>query len=290
VGRGGLPRTAGRTPPSTGFTLIELLVVIAIIAILASILMPALGRARETARTSVCVTNLKQFGIAYHLYIDDHDELLPSKYYYHTPPVINPRYTWYSGYGGGDAQGAFIDYLSEKRADRGKDAVWYCPSNPLLGIPYGTAAGQRAYQDNQHYTTYAINENLQMQGNGGGTNPPNASYYGYRYDRPTTICSYGWFRIGSIKARADLVSNFSDVGIYTRGDNLIQAPAGNGATCYRDGSGIPQEAFAPYPFGSWHAGRVALSFLDGHAETIAFADVAGRFPNTDRYGPYAHRY
>ena len=57
-----------------GFTLIELLVVIAIIAILAAILFPVFARAREKARQSSCLSNVKQLMIAFHMYAQDYDE------------------------------------------------------------------------------------------------------------------------------------------------------------------------------------------------------------------------
>ncbi|MBW3637626.1 MAG: DUF1559 domain-containing protein, partial [Armatimonadetes bacterium] len=61
-----------------GFTLIELLVVIAIIAILAAILFPVFGRARENARRSSCTSNLKQLGLAVLQYVQDNDGIYPS--------------------------------------------------------------------------------------------------------------------------------------------------------------------------------------------------------------------
>lgn len=64
-------------PASSGFTLVELLVVIAIICILASILYPVFAKARGKGRQASCISNLKQIGVALHLYADDHDEMFP---------------------------------------------------------------------------------------------------------------------------------------------------------------------------------------------------------------------
>lgn len=64
-----------------GFTLIELLVVIAIIAILSGIIFPVFSAAREKARTTVCLNNLKQLGLACILYADDNNKYYPPSLY-----------------------------------------------------------------------------------------------------------------------------------------------------------------------------------------------------------------
>ena len=65
------------TPQSKGFTLIELLVVIAIIAILAAILFPVFAQAREKARQTSCLNNVKQIGVGFLQYVQDYDETFP---------------------------------------------------------------------------------------------------------------------------------------------------------------------------------------------------------------------
>ena len=75
------------------FTLIELLVVVSIIALLVSILLPALGSAREAARMTICATNLRTVGMAIIYYADDNDNFLPPGFGYHGMPDV-PNASW----------------------------------------------------------------------------------------------------------------------------------------------------------------------------------------------------
>ncbi len=85
-------RNRRRTP--SAFTLIELLVVIAIIAILAAILFPVFSQARESARMTMCASNMRQIGLACRMYVSDNDETWFGVAYYEPAAGFAPQKTW----------------------------------------------------------------------------------------------------------------------------------------------------------------------------------------------------
>jgi prepilin-type N-terminal cleavage/methylation domain-containing protein/prepilin-type processing-associated H-X9-DG protein len=129
-----------------GFTLIELLVVIAIIALLLSILMPALERVRKQARAVICLANLKQWGLMFDMYCDDNNG------YFFTGEINGTR----SGVGSGkywrQAMRPYTTTFSKK--------LWLCPQAvkplPAGGIPRGDWS-YTAWENGNDIGSYGLN-------------------------------------------------------------------------------------------------------------------------------------
>jgi prepilin-type N-terminal cleavage/methylation domain-containing protein/prepilin-type processing-associated H-X9-DG protein len=154
----------------SGFTLIELLVVIAIIALLAAILFPVFGRARENARRSSCQSNLKQIGLGLTQYSQDYDERM-------TPVVVDPTTTtsptWIS---------LLQPYVKSQQ-------IFTCPSNTMNILPFPNTGSNALTTARVHY--YANGNHSGATSATGFTNGGAANNWGTRRPMDMTDSSDG---------------------------------------------------------------------------------------------------
>jgi prepilin-type N-terminal cleavage/methylation domain-containing protein len=240
--------SAKRNTPSAcknGFTLIELLVVIAIIAILAAILFPVFARARENARRTSCVSNLKQIGLGIMQYVQDYDEKMPPAYIVTTQ--MPPDGMFWSG-GAWFWQQIIFPYTKSKQ-------IYVCPSTPL-----NTSA-------TPYYANYGANQ-LLLIGYKTST-PPNPS------GSPGPTLSTAAIN------RTSETYLVMDAGFYDPWPTEVLS--GNNGARYLPGAyknaGTPCYQGANYTADCESEGRhfdgVSMTFADGHAKWLKSSLVVG---------------
>jgi prepilin-type N-terminal cleavage/methylation domain-containing protein/prepilin-type processing-associated H-X9-DG protein len=152
-------RTNGRA-----FTLVELLVVIAIIAILAAMLLPVLSRAQQRAQRVACLSNLQQIGVAFDLYLDDHENRFADRRDLKSslPGGYRPWTSWPPS----DPRGGWAAVVLH---DEGASySLWSCPAAVVSPVGNVVQSLQSITQD---------------------TNGPASRYWLWRFDRPDSPVS-----------------------------------------------------------------------------------------------------
>jgi len=205
------------SPARRAFTLIELLVVIAIIAILAAILFPVFGRAREAARRTSCVSNVRQLGMAMMQYCQDYDEQFPPRM---PNPVAGPVYPCKAC--------RTIDWRVYPRPYMKNEAIFRCPSDG--GIPPVIAAeptlGGPVYRDpaqGGYGTSYCLNTVVTRLGGLAGIAQPADTYMGAEI--------WSWHSADALQYNQKGTGNPARVGYYCDGHAKISSEKDIQAQC-----------------------------------------------------------
>jgi len=257
-----------RTPSKKAFTLIELLVVIAIIGMLLAILLPALGKAKELGREVICKNNIRQYGLAGTLYLDDNDTKFPWPWHiiYFKPLTFFNQFGtypchWHDANHHPDEQpGQLWPYLQNKKVN-------LCPVFDSLARSGRAKGHNNCPVPMKPQFSYSMNCYL---GSGQPDGPP---YMGdvvklsHIRRNPSQVAYFGEESLWDIKLRdGTVISNgtFNDNVLLVRSE--IQ--------------GVPAPGADPWPFAdclaSFHKtndreriyGRSHVVFIDGHVELV----------------------
>lgn len=240
-------------PRQNAFTLIELLVVISIIALLISILLPALSAAREAGKSAACLSNLRQISIALVGYSADHQDWLPASY----GGLLNKVYT--GGWVGTNKKfnGALEAYISASPGDdptqgRTYNDFYWCPSST---VPWnGTDDPKSTYSANINVMTHFEAQ----QSEPGGPRLVRLS----DIPRPSEVISIGDASQAGATVSGPIYSGQLD------GRNYNNTPYNSEDLLLIDGN---IDAIGPFPIGIRyrHAQDSAanLAYSDGHAAT-----------------------